>query len=126
MGEAALAAQLQMYRHLQQCSCYRCPQAVINWKWTAYCHKLLMVELAFFLLWFGSFNGFTILFQARFLLGLSSSRLTAPACLLLRRLSFSMLRPSLSSRACTAVLLPITLNEPAKCACMQSRTTTCR
>ncbi|KAL6778251.1 TRP11A [Auxenochlorella protothecoides x Auxenochlorella symbiontica] len=38
-------------------------QAVIDWKWTSYCHNLLLVELAFFMLWLCSFAVFTVLFQ---------------------------------------------------------------
>lgn len=36
---------------------------MIDWKWTSYCHNLLLVELAFFMLWLCSFAVFTVLFQ---------------------------------------------------------------
>lgn len=38
-------------------------QAVIDWKWTQYCHKALLLELSFYMLWLLSFAVFTILFQ---------------------------------------------------------------
>lgn len=38
-------------------------QAVIDWKWARFCKRLLLWELAFFLLWLASFFAFTILFQ---------------------------------------------------------------
>ncbi|KAL4440082.1 hypothetical protein ABPG75_003083 [Micractinium tetrahymenae] len=38
-------------------------QAVIDWKWSRFCRRLLLWELAFFLLWLFSFFTFTILFQ---------------------------------------------------------------
>ncbi|KAL4438682.1 hypothetical protein ABPG77_006286 [Micractinium sp. CCAP 211/92] len=38
-------------------------QAVIDWKWSRFCRRLLLWELAFFLVWLFSFFAFTILFQ---------------------------------------------------------------
>lgn len=40
-------------------------QAVIDWKWTRFCRRLLLWELAVFMLWCLSFFAFTVLFQAR-------------------------------------------------------------
>lgn len=39
-------------------------QAVITWKWHAYARRILLLELACFVLWLFSFNVFTIAFQA--------------------------------------------------------------
>jgi hypothetical protein len=38
-------------------------QAVIDWKWNRFCRRLLLWELAVFLLWLVSFSIFTIAFQ---------------------------------------------------------------
>ena len=40
-------------------------QAVITFKWNTFARRLLLVELAFFMLWLVGFNTFTILFQVR-------------------------------------------------------------
>ena len=40
-------------------------QAVIDWKWSRFCRKLLLWELAFFFLWLAAFSIFTIAFQVR-------------------------------------------------------------
>ncbi|PRW33106.1 transient receptor potential channel [Chlorella sorokiniana] len=38
-------------------------QAVIDWKWNRFCKRLVLWELAFFLLWLFSFFDFTVVFQ---------------------------------------------------------------
>lgn len=40
-------------------------QALIDWKWTRFCKRLLLSELAFFLVWLFSFFSFCILFQVK-------------------------------------------------------------
>ncbi len=47
-------------------------QAVITFKWNTFARRLLLVELGFFMLWLVGFNTFTILFQVRQELALSS------------------------------------------------------
>ncbi|GAB4819760.1 hypothetical protein N2152v2_006806 [Parachlorella kessleri] len=39
-------------------------QGVITWKWNAFARRMLLAELAFFVLWLVAFNTFTIAFQA--------------------------------------------------------------
>ena len=44
-------------------------QAVIEFKWHRFARRLLLAELAFFLVWLASFFAFTILFQVGWAVG---------------------------------------------------------
>jgi hypothetical protein len=44
-------------------ACFPRVQAVIHWKWSRFCERLLLWELAFFLLWLASYWAFIIAIQ---------------------------------------------------------------